>query len=298
MKLDANTVVRFGADYASNIYLGSDQIWEREYHPNSIVLFDRFTTLGEEPSLADKLRYDNIMRIVYPMSNLMRFYLQASHGPLSSKVEWLIPNDDTRDLIPVAGSSEAEPTFLQYRGRTGGTANGGYDTTLNPTVADRGITMGQDNACMGIFYPQGAGASAGGYSNGNLNFSMVPRHHNGSTAIGQAIVRVNTTTATTLANNTSTTSNHHFYLERSASNVSDLYVDNVRMTNPSVSSASSGRSNFTMGVCGRKTAATPTWQFDYREQGAAYFGRNLSANDRTALHNALVIYMKAIGAIT
>ena len=272
--------------------------WMRsgKYHPNSVKLFKRFENLGEPASDWDKLLYDRIMRAVYPVSKAQRFYGMAVHGTLSRRVEWMIPDDTSRDLIPVAGGSNPEPTFEAYRGSTGGAANGGYDTTYNPTVADRGVTMGVDDACMGVYYTLGPGNTAGVYSNGNLNMTFVPRHHNGTTIVGAAIVRVNTVTATTLANDTVPGTARHMYLERSSSGRSDLYADNILVTSDGVSQASTSRSNITMGVCARKTANTPTWQFDHRQQAFAYFGLRLSAAERTVIHEAMAQYMADVGA--
>lgn len=273
--------------------------WRRSgspYHPNSEKLFARMADLGEEPGDEDKARYDALMRVVFPIPRMCRFYFMAAHGPLSSKIEWMIPDDPTRDLIAVGGTDNPEPIFEVYRGRTGGSANGLYDTTLNPLNPDRGAVIGLDNAMMGVWYTQGPGATAGIYSNGNLNMSFVPRHHNGSTLLGSAIIRVNTATPTQMPNDTVPATARHFYLERSAADASDLYVDDVRVTDPSIPQASTGRSNFTMAVCGRKIATTPSWQYDFRQQACAYFGRNLLSWERTAVHEALARYMADVGA--
>lgn len=229
--------------------------------------------------LPDQRRYlvDTLVRrlkISGVWYKLDAFYVFAATDSISALINWINPGTYNATLTNA-------PTFTANRGYTGNGSNAFIDSNFNPTTASSPKFV-QDSGCIfgrclnNVAEDKPLWADTAAYKN-----NMYPR-----LAADGALARINSTGGNITASSTSSIG--FWSCTRSNSSDEILYKNGASVGVEGQASAAPQNANLTA----LRAAA------DYSNyQIASYgFGENLTSGDQTALYNAELAYMQAVGA--
>lgn len=255
----------------------------RTYTKEARALFTQMTVQPSEPlkELYDRFIRELLAGGVWPLLDVAWFV--AAHDSQAATLNMKAPGTFTLTAVN-------SPTFTAYRGYAGnGTTsylNTGWD------VATNGVNTVLDSASIGAYLnagtDTGATLSSIGSRNASVGLILLPR-----STVDAIRGRVHITANVDIAAGAITTRLGLSVLDRSASNLTTAYRNGASVgTAADVSSATASTDIY---ICCNNQNGTPLLFLD-NPVAFAFVGASLGATKELLLYNALIYFLRAIGA--
>lgn len=234
--------------------------------------------MATEPSIAIATAQDTMVKAlitagVWAKLDVFFMFAQTTNGGSEALINWINPGTFDASLVNT-------PAFVALEGFTGNGSTSYIHSNWTPSTD--GINWGLDSASYGIYIRTDVDEVA----------TDMGSHASGST-VSKIIIR-NSNTVTAYVNATGSTANANadargFYvMNRALSTHQDQYKNGSLIEHDAI--VSTGNSSVPFYILAYRLAANPA-EWSTKQASVAFMGGGLTADDVTALTNAIEIYM-------